>query len=75
VSQAKSNFQGQCFMEIFVCAAWNIWKDRNDFIFRNQEPRLGRWRVRFLTDVDIHKYRVKAHLVQPLLDWITSCPH
>jgi hypothetical protein len=25
--------------------------------------------------LEIHKHRVKAHLVQPLLDWIASCPH
>jgi hypothetical protein len=75
VDHARSNFQGHCFMEIFVCAAWNIWKDRNDVIFINQVVRVVRWRVRFITDLDIHNYRVKADRVQPLLDWITSCPH
>jgi hypothetical protein len=29
---AKSNFIGPCFFEIFACAAWNIWKVRNDLI-------------------------------------------
>jgi hypothetical protein len=75
VDHARSRFEGQCFMEIFICVAWNIWKDRNDVIFRNQGPRIGRWWVRFMSNLDIHKYRVKAHHVQPLLDWITSCPH
>jgi hypothetical protein len=73
IIKACNDFTGTCFMEIFVCAAWNIWKDRNDIIFRNQSASLARWRIRFLSDLELHKYRVKAHLVQPLLNWIHSC--
>jgi hypothetical protein len=41
-------------MEIFVCSAWNIWKERNDFIFKQQVPSLARWRVRFQSDLLLH---------------------
>jgi hypothetical protein len=70
---AQGNFSGHCFTEIFVCAMWNIWKDRNDLIFDAQQPRTNKWKVRFRSDLELHKYRIKAHLVQPLLDWIHTC--
>ena len=68
--EAKRLFTGPCFIEIIACAAWNIWKMRNDCIFRNQNPSLGRWRVLFQSDLMLHKYRVKDSLVQPLIEWI-----
>src|SRR4051812_34550103 len=46
IVKAKSVFTGPCFMEIFSCAAWNIWKERNEFIFNNIRPSLSRWKVR-----------------------------
>jgi hypothetical protein len=69
---AKNRFTGPCFMEILVCAAWNIWKERNDKIFRQQNPSLARWWVRFKSDLSLHQYRIKYSLVQPLLDWLAS---
>jgi hypothetical protein len=69
---AKQSFAKPCFMEIAICTAWNIWKERNDYIFKNQDPSLARWGVRFRSDLMMHQYRVKASLVQPLLDWIFS---
>jgi hypothetical protein len=57
-------------MEIVICSAWNLWKERNDYIFESKVPSVARWRVRFKTDLSLHQYRVKASLVEPLLDWI-----
>lgn len=71
-ARAHNAFNKPCFMEIVVCAAWNIWKERNGLIFNNQAPSLARWMVRFKSDVMVHQYRVKAALVQPLLDWVRS---
>jgi hypothetical protein len=73
VIHARMHFPGQCFMEILFCAAWNIWKDRNDLIFNNHEASFPRWKVRFTSDLDLHRYRVKSHQVRPLLDWIDIC--
>jgi hypothetical protein len=69
---AQSAFRGPCFMEVVVCAAWNIWKERNDFIFSSQQPSFARWKVRFKSDLLLHQFRVKSDLVQPLLDWAFS---
>jgi hypothetical protein len=60
-------------MEIFVCAALNLWKERNDHIFKSQVVSLDRSRVRLHGDLQLHTYRIKPCLVQPLPDWIASC--
>ena len=69
---ARSTFVGPCFMEIFACVTWNIWKERNEFIFRFVMPSFSHWRVRFRSDILLHRYRVKPSLVQPLVDWVLS---
>ena len=67
---AKMAFGGPCFMEIFAAAAWNIWKARNDHIFKNHIHSFGSWRVKFLNDVLLHQHRVKPALVSPLIEWV-----
>jgi hypothetical protein len=71
--RARNLFKGPCFMEVFVCAAWNIWKDRNDLIFKAIDSSLARWCVRFKNDLHLHTFRVKPSLVQPLSDFVLTC--
>jgi hypothetical protein len=73
ILKSKQVFGGPCFIEVFACATWNFWKIRNDYIFRGQIPSFRRWKVRFLSDLDLHKFRVKPSVVQPLSDWSRSC--
>jgi hypothetical protein len=68
--EVKNNFLGPCFVEVFACATWNIWKARNDFIFQAIPFSLGRWKVGFQSDMWLHHFRVKHTVVQPLLDCI-----
>jgi hypothetical protein len=68
----KSAFTGPCFFEITACATWNIWKVRNDLIFNNTPADFGRWKVCFQSDLLLHRFRVKATCVQPLVEWIAS---
>ena len=51
IKAAKEAFTGPCFLEIFACATWNIWKLRNEFIFQQMHPSFGRWRVKFQADL------------------------
>jgi hypothetical protein len=57
--QARRAFTGPCFMEVMACVAWNIWKERNAFIFQGKQPSYGHWRVRF-QHVMLHQFRVKT---------------
>jgi hypothetical protein len=67
---AKQAFTGPCFMEIIGCAAWNIWKMRNDMIFEGQNASINRWKVRVQGDILLHCFKVKSMLVQPLINWM-----
>jgi hypothetical protein len=73
ILRARNQFRGPCFMETFVCAAWNVWKLINDQIFNSVDPTLARWCVRFKHDLQLHTYRVKPSVVQPLSHYIMSC--
>ena len=66
----QHGFRGPCFIEIAICATWNIWKEHNDFVFKDQAPSLARWKVRFRNEIILYQYRVKQALVQPLLAWV-----
>jgi hypothetical protein len=72
IKYVKQNFDGPCFMEILACASWNIWKERNELIFQGQPASFVRWKVRFQKDLLLHQYKVKAALVQPLIDWLRN---
>lgn len=67
---ARGVFSGPCFMEIMACASWNLWKLRNDVIFRGIPATLRRWKSGFQSDVMLHRHKVKPALVQSLVDWL-----
>jgi hypothetical protein len=48
---AKRDFSGPGFVETFACAAWNIWKSRNDRIFNALPASLARWKIGFQNDL------------------------
>lgn len=70
---AARNFRGVCFFEIISSVAWNIWKERNDFIFNSIVPSHVSWKRRTKQDILLHQYRVKSVLVQKLVDWVSTC--
>jgi hypothetical protein len=68
----KQSFLGPCFMEVVVCATWNIWKERNGHIFQHQNPCFTRWRALFKKDILLTSHRVKFKHKEPLLSWLLS---
>jgi hypothetical protein len=69
---ANRNFQGPNFFEIVICAAWNIWKERNGFIFEGKRPNFNSWRIKFLGDLQITCYRIKKAKAESLKAWTAS---
>jgi len=57
VQGAKNSFGHPFFMEVALIACWNIWKVRNDKIFRAERPRFMTWKSRFVDDMYLHVYR------------------
>lgn len=58
-------------MLIFICAAWHIWKQRNDFIFDRNHPSSHWWLVNFKQDLLTHILRVKEANRIAILEWLT----
>jgi hypothetical protein len=52
---AITDFVGPCFMEVAICVAWNVWKERNGLIFNKTTPSFGRWKVKCQSDVLLHQ--------------------
>jgi hypothetical protein len=43
-------------MEVISCASSNIWKEKNDQIFKGTTPSIERWKVRFKSDLHLHTF-------------------
>jgi hypothetical protein len=53
---------------------WNIWLIRNGKIFRQEKPTFAKWRGKFIHDISLLQYRIKAKHRDGLLDWIKGLP-
>jgi hypothetical protein len=62
IIEAKSNFQGSIFFEIFTIAAWGIWKQRNNWIFKNINPSRASWKARVIADLELLRFKVNQNL-------------
>lgn len=70
ITLAKEARGQPLFLEVFLLAAWSIWKERNNKHFRGIAPSKNSWLVRFKTDFSLLTYRAKEkhkHLITPLL--------
>jgi hypothetical protein len=48
---------------------------RNEKIFINERSTFAKWIRRFVHDMILFQYRIKAKQKNSLLDWITSLPY
>jgi hypothetical protein len=63
IKKAKSDCQHDFFMEEFTIAAWEIWKQRNEKIFRGINPSFQSWKTNFFK-VKQNMYRLSSGLDQ-----------
>jgi hypothetical protein len=54
---AKIQYQSPFFMEIFIIAAWQIWKQRNNFIFDRGRPSFDSWKSSFFEEASLQAHR------------------
>ena len=58
----RDSWPGPFFMEVFLAAAWSLWKERNNKHFRGVDPTIGSWLSRFKNDLGQLQHRIKeAH--------------
>jgi len=56
--QAKQQFPNPYFMEIFTIVAWQIWKQRNNFIFDRGHASLDSWKFSFSEEARLQAHRI-----------------
>jgi hypothetical protein len=71
ITEARSNFQGPLFFEIFTITAWGIWKERNNKIFRNIDPSRASWKARVIADLDLLRFKVNQNLQNTISSYIS----
>ena len=57
MQQAKTQSQNPFFMEFFTIAAWQIWKQRNNFIFDRGRPSFISWKISFCEEARLQAHR------------------
>jgi hypothetical protein len=58
MEEARSHFNSNFFMEIFIIAAWLIWKQRNNFIFNRSKPSFISWKLGFIREASLQASRM-----------------
>ncbi|KAJ1295105.1 hypothetical protein BS78_01G198500, partial [Paspalum vaginatum] len=72
IETKQNNPQQLLFMEVFIIAAWNIWKQRNNLIFEKKQPSMSSWKHHFIEDASFQAHRLKNDKRAPFLSWIDS---
>lgn len=72
--EAKDRFTGPCFFEIISSAPWNIWMQRNAWIFERKQASFQAWHRNLIIDLDLITHRVRPVDFEPLKAWISSLP-
>jgi hypothetical protein len=72
LEQKKAQLNIPCFMDLFMIAAWCIWKERNDFVFNGKPPSSADWKLRFVNEVKLHFCRFKPFFQHVISLWLNS---
>ena len=70
---AKEGFSNPFFMEVFIISAWQIWKQRNNFIFSRGQPSFLAWKTGFIDEARLQAHRISENKRSPFLSWIDLC--
>jgi hypothetical protein len=60
VSKPRPNITTPFFMETFIIATWQIWKQRNNFIFDRCRPSFDSWKISFYEEVRLQANRFSS---------------
>jgi hypothetical protein len=62
ISAGRRRWHDPMFMEIFMLAACNIWKERNNLVINTIVPGFESWKIRFQADLKLIVFRPKPDL-------------
>jgi hypothetical protein len=69
IQKGKEQWQKPMYMEIMLISAWNIWKERNNLLFKGINPSIESWKQRVKTDLLLLVHRTKEKLHSFILDF------
>ena len=69
LQEAQTNWPHPFFIEVFLTAAWSLWKERNNKHFRGVAPSIASWFERFKEDLRLLQHRVKVARRAALLSY------
>jgi hypothetical protein len=72
IKRTQQDFQHWFFMEVFIIAAWHIWKQRNNLIFEGRRPTIRDWTSKFIDEARLQAHRIKDGKKQDFLSWVDS---
>uniref|UniRef100_A0A0A9DUI9 Reverse transcriptase zinc-binding domain-containing protein n=1 Tax=Arundo donax TaxID=35708 RepID=A0A0A9DUI9_ARUDO len=72
MQQAKADRQLSFFMEVFIVAAWHIWKQKNSWIFESRQPNFEAWKEGFHEEMSLQTYRFRQILKVAVTSWLQN---
>lgn len=78
LNQAREIWRKPMFMDVFLVAAWSLWKERNNNYFRGISPAVPSWRQRFIkyfSDLTYRTSEIKRQFITAFLDAIPQQTH
>jgi hypothetical protein len=59
MEEVRTQLHHNFFMEFFIIVAWEIWKQRNDFIFNRSFPSSQNWKRCFFQEAVLQPNRLQ----------------
>jgi hypothetical protein len=59
-------------MEIIIIMSWCIWKERNAWIFNNEDPSVDHYKVMFKKEFAMFIHRAKMRMVDDMRSWLIN---
>jgi hypothetical protein len=72
IQAGRENFGHPSFMKTFSAASWEIWKQRNNFIFQVSSPWFLGWKSGFIQTVELQTLRMPPDLKSLVNLWLSS---
>jgi retron-type reverse transcriptase len=72
LTQKKAQLNVPFFMDLFMIAAWCLWKERNDLVFNGKVPSPAAWKQHFVNEVKLHFCRLNSNVQHVISIWLNS---
>lgn len=72
LEEAKQAWDRPMFMDVFLVAAWSLWKERNNHYFQHIMPSISSWKQRFKSDFANLKYKGYEDIKEYIAAYLTA---